>query len=165
MTILPADVVAFWGGPFSNFEPSPMELPCPFTGVQRSYATVEHYFQASKAASLADHEHVASQPTPKAAKKKGRCIKLRADWEDVKYDVMVTGLRAKFHIPRFRRLLLDTGDRVIVEDSPYDFEWGIRDADGGLGGRNLMGKALMEVRAGIASGVVEGDQLSLEIGQ
>lgn len=163
MDRLPDDVVSFWGGPFSNFEPVRIELPCPFTGTPRTYATVEHYFQASKAESLDDHLRVAEQASAQEAKRAGRVVKLRADWEQVKVDVMLAALRVKFRISRFRRLLLDTGDRLIVEDSPYDFEWGIRDANGGFGGQNLLGEALMTVRRELRAGELVGDQLPLEV--
>lgn len=146
----PDDAVMFWDGhPFSNFEPSPITLACPFTGQPREHATVEHYFQACKATALEDHVHVAAQPSPLEAKTAGRAVALRPDWQERKYDVMVTALRAKFALPQFRDALLATGDRPIAEDSPYDFEWGIRDANGGYTGNNLLGKALMEVRAGL----------------
>lgn len=50
--------------------------------------------------------------------------------------------------------LLDTGDRVIVEGSPYDPIWGVKLAwdsneildERNWKGSNLLGKALMEVR-------------------
>ncbi|OAQ81364.1 hypothetical protein VFPBJ_03948 [Purpureocillium lilacinum] len=52
-----------------------------------------------------------------------------------------------------REMLLATGEREIVEASPYDSIWGIgfteRDAEGMREhwGENLLGKALMEVRS------------------
>lgn len=130
------DGVYFYGGPFSNFAHSPIVIE------GRPYPTVEHYFQAQKAVHAADLEYVRRAPNPAEAKRRGRHIRLRPDWEKIKYDpVMLTGLRAKFAIPEFRRELLETGERSIYEDSPYDFEWGFRN-----GGRNLLGRALMQVR-------------------
>ena len=110
-----------------------------------------------------DHLRVAEQTSAKEAKRAGRVVKLRADWEQVKVDVMLAALRVKFRISRFQRLLLDTGDRLIVEDSPYDFEWGIRDANGGFGGQNLLGEALMTVRRELRAGELVGDQFPLEV--
>jgi predicted NAD-dependent protein-ADP-ribosyltransferase YbiA (DUF1768 family) len=56
------------------------------------------------------------------------------------------GCLRKFALPGFRGWLLATGERVLVEDSPYDYVWGGRDRSGGYSGRNLLGVALMEVR-------------------
>lgn len=66
---------------------------------------------------------------------------------------MVQALEAKFADPELRQILLGTGDRIIVEASPYDRIWGVglseNDDDlyaGNWKGQNLLGKALMEVR-------------------
>lgn len=67
-----------------------------------------------------------------------------------------------------RMMLLRTGERELVEASPYDFIWGIgfreRDAEGlrEEWGENLLGKALMDVRRGFreedrSEGEGEGD--------
>ena len=74
----------------------------------------------------------------------GKTAKLRPDWDTFKYGWMVTVLQAKFsQNPRFKTLLLSTGDRVIHENCK-DPWWG-----GGPNfpkGRDLLGKALMVVR-------------------
>ena len=77
----------------------------------------------------------------------GRRLELRPDWEEVKFGVMRYACLRKFELPYFRELLLGTGERPLVEDSPSDPVWGGRDAGGGYGGENLLGRALMEVRA------------------
>ena len=67
---------------------------------------------------------------------------------------MVDVLRAKFKEPFMRDILLRTGDRIIVEASPYDRIWGVgldvedpRILDENQWqGQNLLGKALMDVR-------------------
>jgi len=71
-------------------------------------------------------------------------VKIREDWDDVRVNVMRTGLQAKFtqHV-KLRALLLSTGDSIIVENSPRDSFWGIG-KDGA--GQNMLGKLLMEVR-------------------
>jgi hypothetical protein len=57
--------------------------------------------------------------------------------------VMLSALRAKFtQHPELRDLLVSTSDWPIFEDSPTDRVWGYRD-----GGLNLLGKALMQIRA------------------
>jgi ribA/ribD-fused uncharacterized protein len=69
---------------------------------------------------------------------------LRADWERVKDEVMLAGLRAKFaQHAALRATLLGTGDAEIVEHTGKDRSWG----DGGDGsGRNMLGRLLMRVR-------------------
>lgn len=137
--------VDFYGGPFSNF------APCVFGaedewGRTCMYRTTEHYFQAWKATTPHDHDLVRAAQGPDIAKQIGRVITLRPDWEEIKYDVMLFALRAKFMMPNYRRELLATGNREIREDSPTDFVWGYRN-----GGQNLLGKALMQVRDEIRS--------------
>ena len=107
------------------------------------YPTVEHYFQASKACTAAEHEMIRTASTPKEAKRLGRRLQLRADWESVKIDVMRRGLLAKFtQHPELRRLLLATGDRPIHEDSAHDAEWGWMNGRG----RDLLGRLLVDIR-------------------
>ncbi|KAI4592396.1 hypothetical protein KJ359_011207 [Pestalotiopsis sp. 9143b] len=54
--------------------------------------------------------------------------------------------------PSFRKVLLDTGDRELVEASPWDRIWGIgyraetAEANRATWGENLLGKALMAAR-------------------
>ncbi|WP_435443677.1 MULTISPECIES: NADAR family protein [unclassified Variovorax] len=77
----------------------------------------------------------------------------RADWDDVKVDVMRKILRAKADQHEYvRRKLLATGDRELVENSWRDDYWGWgpnRD------GQNMLGKLWMEVRAELRSAAVK----------
>ncbi len=115
------------------------------------WPTVEHYFQAQKfpgAESAAYREKIRTAKTPKEAKALGRTrgIPIRPDWEEVKEDIMLTALRKKFAAGKLRELLLATGDRPLVEASPFDRYWGC----GRSGrGRNRLGQLLMQVRAEI----------------
>ena len=54
------------------------------------YPTVEHAFQAAKTDERALKLAVAAAPSPGAAKRIGRKLPLRADWEQVKTDIMQT---------------------------------------------------------------------------
>lgn len=161
--MLPEDAITFRGGPLSNFAAAPIELSCPHTGALRIYATAEHWFQACKATTLPDHLLIVEQATPRDAKRAGRRIALRPDWEEVKFDVMLAGLRAKFLRPEHRGRLESTGTRFIAEDSPTDFEWGARDWRGGWSGANLMGRALMQVRAELRASAADEPQLTLRL--
>jgi ribA/ribD-fused uncharacterized protein len=70
---------------------------------------------------------------------------LRADWEQVKDDVMREAVRAKFRAHAdLRAELLATGDEELVENAPGEYYWGCG-ADGS--GKNMLGRILMELRA------------------
>lgn len=129
------------------------------------YLTAEHFMMAEKARLFDDVETRASilaARTPAEAKKLGRGVKGFDDarWEHGRFDIVVRANEAKFSQNRaLRDYLLTSGDRVLVEASPVDRIWGI-----GLAanderaveprawcGLNLLGFALMEVRARLAS--------------
>jgi len=111
--------------------------------------TNEHWYQANKADNLSTFRWIAEAPHPYLAMQAGRvCLKpntselrrLRSDWEHVKVDVMLTGLRAKFsQNPDLRAKLIATGDASIHEDSPSDMFWGVK-------GHDMLGRLLMQVR-------------------
>jgi ribA/ribD-fused uncharacterized protein len=109
------------------------------------YDTAEHYYQACKADNEADHERVRLATTAAMAKKIGRSIKIRPDWDDVKESVMTRGLRAKFSIPALRSKLLDTGDAELIEETAWHDEfWGVDSKTGK--GQNKLGKMLVAIR-------------------
>lgn len=123
---------------FSNFYPAWFVLD----GI--TFSCSEQAFMLRKSDDPAYRARVLGTPDPYQVKKIGRSAKLRADWDSFKYGWMVTVLKAKFsQNPRLRDLLLFTGDRPIHENCA-DSWWG-----GGPHypkGRDLLGKALMEVR-------------------
>jgi ribA/ribD-fused uncharacterized protein len=122
----------------SNFHPSPFTIG----GVE--YATVEHFFQASKAANKEDHDYVNSADSPGVAKHRGRRITLREDWERVKLRVMRIGLNAKFaQNPELKTKLTETGVAYLEETNNWgDTFWG----RAGGKGFNHLGEMLMEIR-------------------
>jgi ribA/ribD-fused uncharacterized protein len=127
-------------GCFSNFSPHGFELD----GVY--WSTSEHYFQAQKFVGTPHVDQIRQVKQPKEAAKMGRERKrpLRPDWEQVKDDVMRQAVLRKFEThPDIREVLLGTGDKPIVENSPIDYYWGCG-ADGS--GKNRLGEILMEVR-------------------
>ena len=124
----------------SNFSPSP------FTFGGKEYATVEHFYQAMKATDEEDHDAVMEAETPGKAKKIGRQIKIRDDWEFIKLDIMCLALRIKFSDPELRQRLLFTGDAVLEEGNTWgDKYWGIDLTTGE--GENWLGQCLMEIRS------------------
>ena len=87
-----------------------------------------------------------------AAKQHGRVVPLREDWEEVKYDIMVDVLRAKFsQNSTMKEVLLSTGDEELLENTTgwHDNTWGSCSCSrcAGIPGKNLLGKALMQVRS------------------
>lgn len=116
------------------------------------WPTVEHYFQAQKFADTPYAERIQRASTPKQAAQLGRsrAIPLRADWEQVKDEIMLAAVQRKFATHEaLRALLLATGDEEIVESSPIDYYWGCG-ADGS--GLNRLGQTLMQVRARLRQG-------------
>jgi ribA/ribD-fused uncharacterized protein len=110
----------------------------------KEYPTTEHYFQAQKFAGTEYEETVRLAKTPAEAKELGRGGSLRADWEQVKEDIMKEGLLAKFIRHKdARKSLFSTGSYNIVEHTQNDAYWG----DGGNGhGKNRLGELLVQVR-------------------
>lgn len=124
----------------SNFYYSPIK----FAGI--TYPTVEHFFQAQKSLDIEEVKRIAAMPTPGAAKRAGRQIKLRSDWEDVKDFIMSIGLKLKFAKPELKAKLLATGDEELVEGNTWnDTYWGVCKGVG----ENHLGKLLMSIRENI----------------
>jgi ribA/ribD-fused uncharacterized protein len=128
-------------GCFSNFSRHGFELD----GVW--WPTSEHYFQAQKFAGTPYLEEVRQAASPKQAAAIGRDrrLPLRADWEQVKDDVMKRAVLRKFETHAdIREVLLATGDELLVEKAAKDYYWGCG-KDGS--GKNRLGQILMEIRA------------------
>lgn len=121
----------------SNFYSSPII----YEGIV--YPTVEHMFQAMKTLDLMQRQKIANAATPGAAKRMGRQVALRGDWEEVKVDVMRTALQLKFSQPQLKEKLLATGDAELIEGNTWnDRFWGVCNGTG----RNMLGTLLMELR-------------------
>lgn len=73
------------------------------------------------------------------------CIRqVRPNWENVKKEVMLTAIRAKFEAySTLRSLLLSTEGSILVESSQSDLFWGVTRDGVGL---NQLGHILMDLR-------------------
>lgn len=123
----------------SNFEPAPIY----YDGL--SYPTVEHAFQAAKTLDMVERRtKFTEKQTPGQAKRNGRKVNLRPDWEDVKVSIMYELLLLKFTMhPELAEKLLTTYPAVLIEGNYWqDTFWGICDGVGS----NMLGKLLMKVR-------------------
>lgn len=108
------------------------------------YPTSEHAYQAAKTADLAERARVLAAVGPADAKRVGRTLTLRPDWEDVKVSVMEAVLRSKFRDPDLRARLLATGEAELVEGNCWsNVFWGVCDGVG----ENQLGRLLMRLRA------------------
>lgn len=110
----------------------------------------EHFYQAMKTTDWREQIIVLSAGTAGEAKKLGRLVTLRPDWDDIKDDVMLELLRLKFAVGQpERHWLEDTGDAELTEGNNWgDTYWGICRGKG----KNKLGKLLMQVRQEIKDG-------------
>lgn len=136
---------SFQGGYFflSNFYESPVS----YRGL--TYTNNEAAFQAQKCVS--DSEKIRfTTLNPSEAKKLGRKVNLRKDWESVKVKIMEEIVRAKFTQNQdLADKLLATGDAYLEEGNTWgDRIWGTV----GGSGANRLGIILMQIRSEQAEG-------------
>ena len=81
---------------------------------------------------------------PGQAKRAGKTLILRKDWDQVKLQIMRELVTAKFtHHPSLAHLLLSSGDANIIEGNTWgDQYWGVCQGTG----ENHLGKILMDIR-------------------
>ena len=109
-----------------------------------TYVNNEAAFQAQK--TLDENERMRfAYMDPRRAKAKGKQVKLRPDWENVKIQIMYEICTAKFmQHPDLLQKLLETGDEYLEEGNNWgDRFWGTVN---GVGQNNL-GKILMKIRS------------------
>ena len=139
---------------------------CKFTVDDFEYLHVEQYMMAQKAKLFHDSVRYtailrATEPREcKALGKKVAPFDIKT-WNQVKFDIVKKGNRAKFEQnPDLKQKLLDTGNAVLAEASPLDKVWGIGlDAAAAAStdmaqwpGQGLLGIALMELRREFSGG-------------
>lgn len=151
--------------PFSNVHPSV------FTEGGVTYQWAEQYLMARKAALFGDEvtrRAILAARTPGECKALGRRVSPYDDarWAAERFGAAVDMLRLKFgQNARLRAALLGTGEAELVEAAPNDRVWGVgfseQDAPGArqAWGANLLGRALMAVRAELTA-----DDGSLKVG-
>lgn len=119
----------------SNF----YETPVTYEGI--TYRNSEAAFQAAK--TLKNKEKFKDM-TGVEAKKAGRVVIMRNDWDEIKLEKMYEICLAKFsQNPELKEKLLETKDEYIQEENTWgDMYWGtVKDV-----GQNNLGKILMQVR-------------------
>ena len=102
-------------------------------------------------------EEIALEPEPSKQRDLGRRVRGfdATRWSMQREQIVEEGNWWKFTQAKegdLRKMLLETGDRLLVEASPTDRIWGVgysasnAAANRGSWGENLLGKALMRVR-------------------
>ena len=106
-----------------------------------TYENNESAFQAQKQPNIA---HTFSHLNPSQAKRKGRKVVLRNDWEKVKDEIMYNICLCKFtQNEELKQKLLNTGNAELIEGNTWnDTYWGICRGRG----KNHLGKILMQIR-------------------
>ena len=124
----------------SNFFPAEVT----YNGL--TYQNNEAAFQAQKTYSKEERIEFTTLE-PRDAKRRGRRVRLRKEWEQVKDRIMEEIVRAKFsQNEELKEQLLATGDAQLVEGNRWnDRYWGV-DIQSGVG-ENHLGKILMKVRS------------------
>lgn len=117
----------------------------------RTWKTAEHAYQAMKSDTEYFQEKVMNAATPAEAKKIGRTLVLRGDWNHIKLGVMQSILEVKFErgTELADKLLLTFPERLIEGNTWGDKYWGQvkHPMDGLWTGENWLGKLLMIRRA------------------
>jgi len=122
-----------------------------------TYPNVENAFQAMKTLdekerflfTSRDPDEEPAELTPGQAKRAGRKLTLRPDWEDVKFEVMEQCLRKKFSLEPFNKLLAITGEYYLLEGNlHHDNIWGSCSCQYCIDvkGQNHLGRLLMKIR-------------------
>ncbi|GAA5501065.1 N-glycosidase YbiA [Deinococcus xinjiangensis] len=118
--------------------------PCQIVMRGQVFPSVENAYQAAKTLDLEARQAFTCCASG-AAKKLGRRLELRPDWDEVKEDLMLRMLRMKFR-GELAELLLGTADAHLQEGNRWgDRYWGV-DLQTGVG-ENRLGSLLMTVRA------------------
>lgn len=119
-----------------------------------------HFFKANLFGDLETANKIMMTDYPKVAKSLGREVKNfdQDIWDLNKRAIYADVIKAKFTDKRnkdIKQKLIDTGDSILVECSPYDRIWGIGyskessefiNREFNKWGQNLLGKILMKVR-------------------
>ena len=112
----------------------------------RVWPTSEHAYQAEKFTDEAIIEALSTARSVDEAYEVAQIHKekRRTDWDEIKVEVMRSIFVAKINQhPKIKKMLLESGERMLIKDSSLDAYWGWGPQKDGL---NMMGKLWMEIR-------------------
>jgi len=116
-----------------------------------TWTTAEHTYQAAKTNSVEWKIKVMEAKTPVLAKRLGKRMPVREDWERIKLQAMEGILRSKFApTSGMAESLIATGTQKLVEGNYWhDNFWGVCNCHTRAhcgNGKNNLGKLLMKIR-------------------
>ncbi len=108
----------------------------------------EHLYQALKTLDLEKREEI-RQATVGKAKRLGKKVEMRPNWDDDKDQIMYDVVWLKFsQNPELAQKLIDTGDAELIEGNWWgDVHWGVCKGKG----LNRLGEILQDVRSRLMS--------------
>lgn len=109
-----------------------------------TYQSVEAAFQAAKVTTRSERAAF-SDADPSTAKRLGRRVRLRPDWESIKDSVMEQYLRQKFSSPQLVAQLKAVTEPIVEDNTWGDRYWGRCNGYG----RNRLGQLLEKIKAEI----------------
>ena len=113
--------------------------PCEVTYNRHTFQSSEAAFQAQKDPSrVSEFEGL----TGKESKRLGRQVKMRPDWDLVKFGIMEDILRVKFSDPELAKKLKAVEEPIVEENTWHDTYWGVCDGRG----QNNLGKLLTKIK-------------------
>ena len=122
----------------SNFYNAPIKYK------DKEYLTSEHLYQACKTDLEDERKWVRSAPTPEEAKRRGKQVTLRSDWNQIKISAMRGILKLKFtQHPDLMKQLKAIHEPLVEDNTWGDKFWG---RVNGIG-HNHLGKLLDEIRS------------------
>jgi ribA/ribD-fused uncharacterized protein len=129
---------------------------CPIHYDDREFTCSEMAYQFGKPIRLEVSEWLVSAPAPHLCAAAAHALlsfDIAPDWNKIKVDRMRDILKEKFTQHKdLQKMLLDTGNAILIEESTIDAFWGIGKKGNG---KNMLGVLLMEVRDDIRWGACE----------
>ena len=144
---------------FRKYCPLSNHSPAPFVINDKHYNCSEQMFLSEKCFAYGHidegHNIMQMDDPGKMVQEAKVCQGYRKVWDESKFDIMLTAQLGKLtQNEEHRDFLLSTGEKTIVEGSPYDSTWGVGiafnnpiiDDSRNWCGDNLLGEALMIAR-------------------
>lgn len=123
------------------------EIACMISYENESYPSVAHAFHAAKTLDLTIRAKIKKATRFYEVRQLGRDANPRPDWKEVRLSIMEDLLRQKFNYPEFKKVLLSTGNEILINgNSRGETFWGAIRVEHKWVGENNLGKLLTKIR-------------------